>query len=57
MGTLVQEFTDLYCGKELPALNLQYKDFAVWQLERFSGNCTANRKPTGSISLAAAFLY
>ncbi|MCY8027883.1 amino acid adenylation domain-containing protein [Bacillus sonorensis] len=37
MGTLVQEFTDLYCGKELPALNLQYKDFAVWQLERFSG--------------------
>ncbi|MCY8981666.1 fengycin non-ribosomal peptide synthetase FenD [Bacillus halotolerans] len=35
MSTLVQEFTDLYCGKELPALNLHYKDFAVWQQEKF----------------------
>ncbi|MCY9060616.1 condensation domain-containing protein, partial [Bacillus inaquosorum] len=26
MSTLVQEFTDLYCEKELPALNLHYKD-------------------------------
>lgn len=34
MSTLVQEFTDLYCGKELPALNLHYKDFAVWQQEK-----------------------
>ncbi|MGG1245361.1 amino acid adenylation domain-containing protein [Bacillus cabrialesii] len=35
MSTLVQEFTDLYCGKELPALNLHYKDFAVWQQEKY----------------------
>ncbi|MGP9039172.1 non-ribosomal peptide synthetase [Bacillus stercoris] len=35
MSTLVQEFTDLYCGKELPALSLQYKDFAVWQQEKY----------------------
>ncbi|MEC2066182.1 non-ribosomal peptide synthetase [Bacillus inaquosorum] len=35
MSTLVQEFTDLYCRKELPALNLHYKDFAVWQQEKY----------------------
>ncbi|MCY9080205.1 non-ribosomal peptide synthetase [Bacillus inaquosorum] len=35
MRTLVQEFTDLYCEKELPALNLHYKDFAVWQQEKY----------------------
>ncbi|MCY9015749.1 non-ribosomal peptide synthetase [Bacillus inaquosorum] len=35
MSTLVQEFTDLYCEKELPALNLHYKDFAVWQQEKY----------------------
>lgn len=35
ISTLVQEFTDLYCGKELPALNLHYKDFAVWQQEKY----------------------
>ncbi|MCY8308650.1 amino acid adenylation domain-containing protein [Bacillus vallismortis] len=35
MSTLVQEFTDLYCGKKLPVLNLHYKDFAVWQQEKF----------------------
>ncbi|MEC2058116.1 non-ribosomal peptide synthetase [Bacillus stercoris] len=35
MSTLVQEFTDLYCGKELPALSLHYKDFAVWQQEKY----------------------
>ncbi|MGK9269330.1 amino acid adenylation domain-containing protein [Bacillus inaquosorum] len=35
ISTLVQEFTDLYCEKELPALNLHYKDFAVWQQEKY----------------------
>ncbi|MCY7976060.1 non-ribosomal peptide synthetase [Bacillus inaquosorum] len=35
MSSLVQEFTDLYCEKELPALNLHYKDFAVWQQEKY----------------------
>jgi amino acid adenylation domain-containing protein/FkbH-like protein len=31
MGILMQEFVELYEGKELPELKLQYKDFAVWQ--------------------------
>ncbi|MFP7234280.1 amino acid adenylation domain-containing protein [Bacillus subtilis] len=35
ISTLVQEFTDLYCEKELPVLNLHYKDFAVWQQEKY----------------------
>ncbi|MCY9107205.1 amino acid adenylation domain-containing protein [Bacillus atrophaeus] len=36
MSTLIQEFTDLYCGKTLHPLKLQYKDFAVWQKEQFA---------------------
>ncbi|MBY8914908.1 amino acid adenylation domain-containing protein [Bacillus sp. YC2] len=36
MGTLIQEFSDLYRGKELPPLTLQYKDFSVWQNEQFT---------------------
>ncbi|HAS01195.1 MAG TPA: non-ribosomal peptide synthetase, partial [Brevibacillus sp.] len=28
---LFQDFTQLYRGRELPALRIQYKDFAVWQ--------------------------
>ncbi|MCY7900089.1 non-ribosomal peptide synthetase [Bacillus inaquosorum] len=35
ISTLIQEFTDLYCDKELPVLNLHYKDFAVWQQEKY----------------------
>lgn len=31
MSVLVQEFADLYEGKELPALKVQYKDFTMWQ--------------------------
>lgn len=31
MGLLMQEFVELYEGKELTELKLQYKDFAVWQ--------------------------
>ncbi len=35
MGILTKEFTELYSGKELPKLRIQYKDFAVWQNELF----------------------
>ncbi|MDQ1352812.1 MAG: hypothetical protein QG657_3118, partial [Acidobacteriota bacterium] len=28
---LVQDFSDLYSGKYLPEINLQYKDYAEWQ--------------------------
>ncbi len=31
MGILVNEFTIFFSGTELPALNLQYKDYAEWQ--------------------------
>ena len=30
-GVLVQEVNELYAGKELPALKIQYKDYAAWQ--------------------------
>lgn len=36
MSVLIQELTDLYRGKELRPLKLQYKDFSVWQHERFA---------------------
>ena len=34
MSVLVEEFTKLYTGETLPELRIQYKDYAVWQLER-----------------------
>jgi len=34
LGVLVRELDDLYCGRVLPPLPLQYGDFAVWQRER-----------------------
>ncbi|MBW7477850.1 amino acid adenylation domain-containing protein, partial [Paenibacillus oenotherae] len=37
MQVLVEEFARLYGGEELPALRIQYKDYAVWQRERLSG--------------------
>ncbi|UOY89132.1 non-ribosomal peptide synthetase [Bacillus glycinifermentans] len=36
ISTLMQEFADIYSGKDLQPLTLQYKDFAVWQHEQFS---------------------
>ncbi|MGB7604797.1 MAG: amino acid adenylation domain-containing protein, partial [Lutisporaceae bacterium] len=35
MGILIKEFIELYDGKELPRLRIQYKDFAAWQNELF----------------------
>ncbi|NBD28395.1 non-ribosomal peptide synthetase, partial [Paenibacillus glycinis] len=34
LGVMVDEFTKLYAGEELPALRIQYKDYAAWQQER-----------------------
>lgn len=41
MGILMREFMDLYAGRSLPPLGIQYKDYAVWlredeQVERFN---------------------
>nr|WP_277714046.1 non-ribosomal peptide synthase/polyketide synthase [Paenibacillus mucilaginosus] len=61
LGTLIREFTELYQGRELPPLSIQYKDYAVWQqdtgrsvydgqeaywLERLSGELPALDLPT-----------
>ncbi|WP_068776272.1 non-ribosomal peptide synthetase [Paenibacillus sp. FJAT-26967] len=35
---LLKELTALYEGKELPAPSIAYKDYAVWQEDRFAGN-------------------
>ncbi len=35
MGILTKEFMELYDGKELSELRIQYKDFAIWQNELF----------------------
>jgi fengycin family lipopeptide synthetase D len=34
MDIIMEEFTECYSGKDLPQVNLQYRDYAVWQ-ERF----------------------
>jgi len=36
MGILTKEFAELYGGKELPELRIQYKDYAAWQNEMIS---------------------
>ncbi|TPG68111.1 amino acid adenylation domain-containing protein [Brevibacillus laterosporus] len=37
MKLLVQEFNQLYQGQELPALRIQYKDYASWQQTKMQG--------------------
>ncbi|MCP4157769.1 MAG: non-ribosomal peptide synthetase, partial [bacterium] len=32
-GVLIRDFTDLYGGEQLEPLNIQYKDYAIWQQE------------------------
>ncbi|UCH98458.1 MAG: amino acid adenylation domain-containing protein [Candidatus Aminicenantes bacterium] len=34
MDIFIREFKELYCGKPLPPLRLQYKDFSIWQNSR-----------------------
>jgi 3-oxoacyl-(acyl-carrier-protein) synthase/SAM-dependent methyltransferase/acyl carrier protein len=35
IGVFIHDLVNLYGGKELPELKIQYKDFAVWQQEFF----------------------
>ncbi|MGG3871097.1 non-ribosomal peptide synthase/polyketide synthase [Brevibacillus laterosporus] len=37
-GILFEEFATLYRGESLPELQIQYKDFAVWQNELFASD-------------------
>ncbi|ATQ77349.1 non-ribosomal peptide synthetase [Massilia violaceinigra] len=37
MGVLAAELRALYCGDELPALSLQYADYALWQRQWLDG--------------------
>ncbi|MCX6582995.1 MAG: amino acid adenylation domain-containing protein [Candidatus Aminicenantes bacterium] len=37
MGTVINDFTQLYSGEVLPPLNIQYKDFSTWQNDLFAG--------------------
>ncbi|WP_227013950.1 non-ribosomal peptide synthetase [Paenibacillus psychroresistens] len=37
MSVIIREFAALYAGKELPALRIQYKDYAAWQHALFLG--------------------
>ncbi|MBA2582913.1 MAG: amino acid adenylation domain-containing protein, partial [Bacteroidetes bacterium] len=36
MGIIIEEFSAFYQGFELPEINLDYKDFAVWQEKHFN---------------------
>ncbi|MGO4347851.1 amino acid adenylation domain-containing protein [Paenibacillus sp. MCAF9] len=38
MSVLIKELIDLYNGQALPELTVQYRDYAVWELERLSGD-------------------
>ncbi|TQK75365.1 phosphopantetheine binding protein [Brevibacillus sp. AG162] len=44
IGILTEEFFALYGGHELPALSIQYKDFANWQNEQLSGEALASHQ-------------
>ncbi|HEX3131437.1 MAG TPA: amino acid adenylation domain-containing protein, partial [Thermoanaerobaculia bacterium] len=37
MGLFLGELSDLYAGRTLPELSIQYADFAAWQRERLRG--------------------
>ena len=41
---LVQEINDLYAGKTLPELRIQYKDYAGWHAELLAGAIIENQK-------------
>ncbi|WP_432774041.1 non-ribosomal peptide synthase/polyketide synthase [Brevibacillus gelatini] len=43
-GIIMEEFSKLYRNEELPALAVQYKDFAVWQSELFQSDVYAKQE-------------
>lgn len=61
INIIIQEFTELYCGGELPELRVQYKDYSAWHsrlleteklkkqeaywLEKFAGEIPALNMP------------
>ena len=38
MSILTKDFSEIYCGKELDKLNIDYKDYAQWQLKKKESN-------------------
>lgn len=44
MLILMNEFIQLYSGRELPSLRIQYKDFAVWQNEIYASEIMQKQK-------------
>ncbi|MCU0287192.1 MAG: amino acid adenylation domain-containing protein, partial [Acidobacteria bacterium] len=44
LAVLIEEFTRLYRGEELPFLRLQYKDYAAWQNREKDGVLSRQRK-------------
>ena len=44
MGVLIREFTELYAGEVLPALRIQYKDYAVWEQGRQGSEATGHHE-------------
>nr|QEO74805.1 condensation domain-containing protein [uncultured bacterium] len=54
MGILVEEVAALYKGRELPALPIQYSDFAVWQRRWMEGEALAGEIAWWQRQLAGA---
>ncbi|MCP4154567.1 MAG: AMP-binding protein [bacterium] len=42
-GILVNDFTKLYAGETLPPLNIQYKDYSIWQNNHY-GSAKINKE-------------
>ncbi|WP_425554348.1 amino acid adenylation domain-containing protein [Dactylosporangium siamense] len=54
LGILRRELETLLAGGELPALSLQYADFAVWQREELDGDALARQLAHWTGALAGA---
>lgn len=44
LGILMREFMQLYCGRQLPELRLQYKDYSGWQNKLCKSNEYVNQE-------------
>ncbi|MCX8130383.1 MAG: amino acid adenylation domain-containing protein [Clostridia bacterium] len=44
MNILIKDFIDLYGGKNLPDIRIQYKDFSVWQEEFFKSEAVRKQE-------------
>ncbi|WP_432401626.1 amino acid adenylation domain-containing protein [Wukongibacter sp. M2B1] len=43
-GIVIREFTELYEGRSLPELKIQYKDFSHWQNQLFTSDVIKNQE-------------